>query len=495
MNNYILFILVTIIFHIPLSAMEETKNLTKSIISEENVYGNTPLHREAYLGNCENIEKLIHGGQDVHSINKWGKKPWWYAAEQGHFLAFRMLYPRVSKRLIGYKKDLEDRAHQGVNDYIYAMPRTEIDFIKKMNQSFYKKLDMNKIEKKLDIEHKFYEENLILLCAKKINQFLDEKVLIIDELAVPKEVLSHIVVMRKTAYGNTLLHEAAFLGKCDEIKRLLDLGVDRIAQNKWGRTPAWYAAEQGHFEAFKCLYEKDDMRIVDCIEHDAVNYLIAIPGEEVLQYIVENNILKDLKLLDLYFVVQGGHPEILGHLLEKFKELIEKGCIDTKAFLFPLVFNGTIDHLKLLYEADKECIELEKNYPLYKLYKCSPYYYAACYGKNDMLEFFKQKDKKFVFSDNESCWDSPLYSAVMHHQNETVEYLICDLKFNVNDALDYAISQNDPKIVALLLSYGALVDEGMMEDVIEDEFGDEIKRLLLEAQRSQSKKNYSNRFD
>ena len=55
------------------------------------------------------------------------------------------------------------------------------------------------------------------------------------------------------AEGRTLAHWAAAFGHLPTLTRVLALGADPDARNRWGRTPVHLAAEYGHLEAVQAL--------------------------------------------------------------------------------------------------------------------------------------------------------------------------------------------------------------------------------------------------
>jgi len=61
-----------------------------------------------------------------------------------------------------------------------------------------------------------------------------------------KLIFDHYPVDCKDGYNNTPLHEAAIWGREDLVQYLLEKGADPKVEDKYGRTPLYWAEKRGH---------------------------------------------------------------------------------------------------------------------------------------------------------------------------------------------------------------------------------------------------------
>ena len=269
-------------------------------------------------------------------------------------------------------------------------------------------------------------------------------------------------VVSKEQANSSLLFHAAEEGNLSEVQRLLELDNSEIDLNitdEDGRTPLYFAAQNGHIEVVKALLEKSAN--VDARRNTGSTplFIAAQNGHiEVVKILLENKANVDASRKDsatpLCIAAHQGHTEVV-------KVLLQKGAnVDARRNTgeTPLYFAAQKGHIAVV----TALLEKSANVDARRNTGETPLYVAAQNGHTEVVIALLSYNANVDASRNAGA--TPLYIAAQKGHIAVVTALL-EKSANVdarrdNDATPLFIAAHNghTKIVEALLNRGAKVD-------------------------------------
>ena len=371
------------------------KNQLKNYIAN-NPHGGTPLHVAAYFGHKNIVEYLIVEVEfDVEIKNNYKNTPLHRAARQGHLEVVKYL---------AEEKDSDPMA-------TCVWGRTPLHNACKTGQ--------------LEVVKYLMSDSRVNTSAKDSVQQQTPLQLAVEYGTV--EVVQYMMengVGREESGPYTLLHLAAFGGKLDIVKYLIQKrGFDPVIKDRLDMTPLHSACASGQLKVVKFLVNECEADVSSC-----------------------NNRYKESPLDT---AAKYGQFEIVKYLIEDKKCIIEHGKENENTAIHSAAWGGALDVLKYFFKknCDPSCKGRKGREPLH----------SACFsGKSDIVDYLVDHHRVDV-----SCKDhdgaTPLHLAAKGGYLTLVKQLLhkyrCDHTITDNTGrtpLDYASAKNHSNTVEYL---------------------------------------------
>ena len=155
-----------------------------------------------------------------------------------------------------------------------------------------------------------------------------------------------------TNLGCTAMWHAACKGYVEIVRLLVEQGADKEKIYRGGKTLLFIAADKGHFDIVRILVEQGANKDLQSGKYDETPLFIASESGHLLivQLLVEQG--ADMEKCDnqgrspLYVACRDGHLHVARYLLEKGADR-DKACFDSNNNWTPLHIAASNDHLEI----------------------------------------------------------------------------------------------------------------------------------------------------
>ncbi len=241
-----------------------------------------------------------------------------------------------------------------------------------------------------------------------------------DNGTVSAEVDPNSITNIQDADGRTPLHWAAYAGRLEMVKLLLEHGADVRSRDKWNQAPLYDASRAGHLEVVKYLY-KYAAADINATSTEGWTSLLSAANEGhlvVVKYLYEQganiNITADGVWTPLHVAASNGHLEVVEYLYEHADADIHS--LD-KWNATPLYYASAQGHLEVLKHLHKHGAKTN----ITANAGWTPLHAASEKGHLGVVQYLHDHEAKINVTTNVG-W-TPLHAATGNGQLEVVKYL------------------------------------------------------------------------
>ena len=214
----------------------------------------------------------------------------------------------------------------------------------------------------------------------------------------------------------TALHYSAQNGSYDLVKFFTDKGTDILLKTKTGKNCLHIAASNGHLNLCKVLIKKYyiDVNLTDNDGFTALYYSIQNNRYELVKLLAENgadiHVKAETGINCLHIAAFRGHLSLCKYLIDKHNfDVHMTDNMGLTALHFSTI-KGSYEVIKFLIEKEIEIL-LKKSFPLFRSFL------AAQYSKNDLVNFFSNKEMGNLFE--------RIHTSLARSENDALESIFC----------------------------------------------------------------------